>query len=64
MVAYVILFGDVHSVAFLYMMCMHIETFHISAITPNATMIIYGSLFGVMHPTQCVFSNLFTFAFL
>ena len=49
MVAYVILFGDVHSVAFVYMMCMHIETFHISAITPNATLVVYVILFGGMH---------------
>ena len=49
MVAYVILFGDVHPLACLYMMCMHIETFHISAITPNATLVVYVILFGGMH---------------
>ena len=49
MVAYVILFGDVHPLACLYMMCMHIETFHISVITPNATLVVYVILFGGMH---------------
>ena len=31
-------------------MCMYFETFHISVIAPNATMVIYGILFGDMHP--------------
>ena len=34
------------------MMCMYIETFHVSIIAPNAAMIIYWILFGGMHPTE------------
>ena len=37
------------------MMCMQIEMFHESVIAPNATMVatmvIYGIIFGGMHPT-------------
>ena len=31
-------------------MCTKIKTFHVSVITPNATM-VYGILFSVIHPT-------------
>ena len=34
----------------LSMMCMYIETFYISITAPNATMVVYGVLFGVMYP--------------
>ena len=35
---------------FLSTMCMQIETFHVSIIAQNATMVIYRILFGGMHP--------------
>ena len=50
MVVYGILFGDMHPVLYLSMMCMHIEMFHVSDIALNATMVIYGILFDGMHP--------------
>ena len=39
------------------MMCMEIKTFHISVIAPNATIVIYGILFGGMHPLQYICFN-------
>ena len=35
---------------FISMMCMQIETFHVSVIAPNATMVVGGMLFGGVHP--------------
>ena len=32
------------------MMCMKIKTFRVSVIASNATMVVYGILFGGMHP--------------
>ena len=35
---------------FLSMMCMYIETFHVSVIASNATMVVCGILFCGIHP--------------
>ena len=34
------------------MMCMQTETFHVSTIASNAIMVIYGILFGGVHPIE------------
>ena len=34
------------------MMCMYIETFHLSVIVSNAIMVVYGRLFGGIHPDE------------
>ena len=39
------------------MMCMYIEMFHVSVIVPNATTVVYGILFGGMHPIMHVISD-------
>ena len=52
MVVYGILFGGMHPVVFISIMCMQIEMFHVSVIAPNATMVNYGILFGGMHPRR------------
>ena len=44
-----VLLGGMHSVVFISMMCMYIETSHISVTAPNATKVVYGILFGGMH---------------
>ena len=36
------------------MMCMYIETFHVSVIARNAIIVVYGILFGGMHPAAFV----------
>ena len=44
-------------VVFISMMCMYIETFHVSVIAPNGTMVVYEILFGGMLTTiliQCI----------
>ena len=51
---YGILFGGMHPVVFISMMCMWIETFHVSIIASNATMIVCGILFSGMHPVVFV----------
>ena len=32
------------------MMCTYVETFDISAIAPNVTLVVYGTVFGGMNP--------------
>ena len=39
------------------MMCMYIKTFHVSVIAPNTTMVVYGILFGGMHPI-CIYYHI------
>ena len=46
MVIYGILFGSMHHVVFISMTYMKIEMFPVSVVAPNATMVIYGILFG------------------
>ena len=41
MVIYEIIFGGMHPVVFISMMCMYTEIFHDSVKAPNATIIIY-----------------------
>ena len=49
MVIYGSVFGGIHPV-YISMMCMQIETFHVSVIALHVTMVVCGILFGGMLP--------------
>ena len=42
------------------MICMYINTFHVSVISPNATLVIYGILFGGIHTLVTLLININT----
>ena len=38
------------------MLCMSIETFPVSVIAPDVTIVVYGILFGGIHSTKPIYS--------
>ena len=46
------------AVVFVSMTCIYIGTFHVSVRAQNATMVIYGTLFGGMHPLSLFFKSI------
>ena len=41
----------------MYIKCMKIETLLLSIIAPNATVVVYGILFGSIHPAGYITPN-------